>query len=507
MIKQSTVLMATPIAMLATEKGLNLHEKASDIIKGLNETTASIVSFTEDNVATELPDYTGLVPDHTETMEMVTTIVADTIRAALGVISKTIKPILVETQDKLKDNLSSAGVVDTIYSNLSIDMINIEPSFLNSAFYPKAPVGAFTNVKEVRLDELLMGSYPRMSGQELQELISVDNSDLAAFFESPSEIEDIYSSLFVEKNFYTIFNSDAINNGVASVGNATNYRFGSFRTLVIATLILTKLVSMDDPLDGVTSVSLDDYRSSLKVTRDLLSTMLFYFRQIWESRAAAGIVIIDNEVKYGVSDYSSASTAEVPMFQGKLVIGYNKAVLQMFAGNNELSLSEYVIGSLYAKQRGYQIKDIITDINVISSAWIEYRGDVASSLVTNKGAMARKIFTQVVESLYAKEEYKSMIDLMEEDYPPSQRILQRLSKHIDLNLFFNNITMLDAVLRGDNSLMNTQLAAKLADVFDCPIAEEILTLNANSPAGTIEQQRKALSRSIDKVIIKRLFTI
>lgn len=502
MIKQQTVLMATPLAIMATEKGLNLHDMSSDIIKGLNETTASIVSFTEDNIATELPDYTAVVPDHTDVMEAASTMVADTIRGSLNTISSLIKPILVETEKRLRDAISADSAVETILSNIQLEMINIEPAFLNSFFYPKEPAASFRGIESIRLSDLLQGTYPRMSGAELVELISLDVPDLQPFFSNSAEVEAVYNALFVDKYFYTIFNPDVVSNGVAQIASPSNYRFSSFRTLVIGTLILNKLTSMDDPIDGVTGISLDEYRTSLRVTRDLFTTMLWHFKNIWEQRASAGIVIIDNKLEY--RPVQDGVTGSLPMIKGPLTIGYNNAILTMFADSDQLSLSEYVMGFVYAKFRNYQVKDIITDKDVVVNAWREYQGDVNAALVVNKGTAARRIFIQVMESLAAKEAYVPALEIMEDNLPLAQRALARVNQHVDLTAFFNNIPLLDAVVRGNNALMNTYLAAVLANVFDSPIAHEILTISAKTPAATKEQQRKALAHAIDQVIVKRL---
>lgn len=502
MIKQQTVLMATPLALAATEKGLNLHDISSDIIKGLNETTASIVSFTEDNIATELPDYTSIVQDHTEVMDATTTIVADTIRGALYTISRTIKPILVETETRLRDAISADSAVETILSNVKLEMVNVEPAFLNSFFYPQEPAASFRDIQTIRLSDLLQGNYPRMSGTDLVDLISLDVPDLQPFFSNPSEIEDIYNSLFVEKYFYTIFNPDVVKDGVAQIASPQNYRFSSFRTLVIGTLILNKLASMDDPIDGVTGIGLDDYRTSLKVTRDLFMTMLWNFKNIWEQRASAGIVIIDNQLQYAPTN--DGATGKLPIIQGPLTIGYNNAILTMFADSDELSLSEYVMGFIYAKFNDKRVKDIITDKDIVVAAWREYQNDVAGALAINKGTTAARIFSQVMESLAGKEDYKPLLETMEDNLPLGQRALARVNAQTDIRAFFNNIPLLDSIIRGNNALMNTFLASVLANVFDSPIAYEILTYNAKNPAATKEQQRKALSYAIDQVIVKRL---
>lgn len=506
MITQQTVLMATPIALLATEKGLDLHEKASDIIKGLDETTASIVSFTPDNIATELPDYTAIVPVHSEVMEVSSTIVADTIRSALYTISKTVKPLLVQAEERIRNQLSAQTAVEAIMDAVNIEMVNIEPEFLNSPFYPSSVAATMEGIDTIALTDLMKGSYPRLSGSELVDYIAVDVPDLMQFFSNPSEVERVYDTLFIDKNFYTIFRGGSINNGFANINNVSNFDFGSFRTLVIATLLLNKFVSLDDPIDGLTGVSLEDYRTSLILSRDLFKTLLYRFKQVWNERAAAGIVILTNTT----ADTPSVVNNDIGvdnLLGGSVTVGYNRAVLEMFANSDELALSEYVLGFLYAKRRGYQVRDIITDKAVVVAAWKEYCTDISTAQLVSKSKIAVRALCQTLDTAYSKEEFTSIIDAMDDPTTPALRISTRLQNKIDLPMFFNNTSMLDAVIRGDASLMNTLLASLLADCFDCPIAVEILDYNAQTPASTIEQQRKVLACSIDKVIIKRLLAV
>lgn len=505
MITQQTVLMATPIALLATERGIDLHENVSDVIKGLNECTANIRGFTEDNIAIDLPEYTKAVDEHTIILEEATTIIADRIRGALNLISKTVKPILKDVERRLRSEIDPGNVSDTIFSYLNVEMVNIEPSFLNSPFYPSSVPSNFADSATIKLDQLLMGVYPSMTGEELVEMIAVNVPDLATFFSSPTEVKRVYDSFFIEKNWYELFDGASIKQGAADLSNYLNYGFGNFRPLVIGSLLVNKLVAMDDPIDGVTGVSLDDYRTSLRVTRDMLNTMLFKFKQIWETRAAAGVVIIDEAVRFENADYGNLVDHQV--MRGKLLIGYNNAVLNMFADKEEMSLSEFAVGYVYAKYREYKVRDIITDKETVCDAWIEYCGDLRAALTIRKNSIAKRIFCQVLEGLSAKEEYSDFIDIIDEHIHASQRILSRVQQHIELELFFNNIPLLDAVIREENSLMNTVLASTLAGAFDSPIAQEILAINAATPAGTLEQQRKHLARSIDAVILNRLITL
>lgn len=510
MIKQSTVLMVTPLAMLAANKGVDLDGNASDVIKGLNQTTGAVTEYNEDNIAVALPDVTAKSGDHTEVLDATTDIIAAHVRSALSVISKHVKPILKEVEDRIRNEMSGDNAVESIFSHVRVEMVNIEPSFFNSPFYPKDIPAAFKDTMSIKLGDLLKGTYPTLSGVEVKELIAVDVDELRGFFADAAELERVYNSIFVEKNWYYLFDGSAVSNGVVNISNAETYVFNSFRTLVIASMLATKLVAMQDPLPGVTGVGLEDYRQSLIMTREMISAMLVRFRQIWEARAAAGVVILDNDVKMGNGaqgtnvEVVNRNPVSAMMLTGKITVGYNNAVLRMFAQAEDMSLSEFAVGYVYAKHRGYRVKDIISDKELIVDAWKEYLTDVRSATSMNKTTVASQILVQVLAGLYANEKYKDFIDSLPDEVAETQRILQRMRARVDVDKFFGDTEFLNAVIKGQLSLMNTRLAAVLAGAFDSPLAEEILTANAQNKPGSVEHQRKCLTKSITKIIVNRL---
>lgn len=506
MIKQSTVLMVTPLAMLASDKGVDLDGNASDVIKGLNQTTGAVTEYTEDNIAVALPDVTGKSGDHTEVLDATTDIIAAHVRSALSVISKHVKPVLKEVEDRIRHEMSGDNAVESIFKHVRVEMVNIEPSFFNSPFYPKEIPAAFKETMSIKIADLLKGTYPTMSGAEVKELIAVDVDELRGFFADAAELERVYNSIFVEKNWYYLFDGSAVSNGVVNISNVESYVFNSFRTLVIASMLSTKLVAMQEPLPGVTGVSLEDYRQSLIMSREMFSAMLVRFRQIWESRAAAGVVILDNDVKMGGNDSTVSANSDVTpqLLCGKITVGYNNAVLRMFAQAEDMSLSEFAVGYVYAKQRGYRVKDIISDKELVVDAWKEYLTDVRSATSMGKTTVSSQILVQVLAGLYNDEKYKDFIDALPDEVPETQRILQRMRARVDVDKFFGDTEFLNAVIKGQVSLMNTRLAAVLAGAFDSPLAEEILTANAQNKPGSVEHQRKCLTKSITKIIVKRL---
>ena len=505
MIPQSTILVVTPIAMEVDQKGTVLSEGSSDIIKGLNDTTASLGGFTPDNIATELPDYTKLVPEHTEVMDMVSTKLAEIIRSSLYVISKYVKPILKEADKEIARNLNVQNVVDLSFDYLNVKMVNMEPDFLNSPFCPTELPNTLKETSKVALNELLKGNWADdKTGEELIELIRVDSAVLYTFFESPDEVLEVYRRIFVNKAWHDFFSSVSIQNGVVDVMHQDSYHIGKFRAIVIANLLVNKLCAMEDPLEGVTGISLVDYRGSLAMTRDILSGSLVRFRNIWLSQAASGIVIVDGDVKYTEANWGLLNGTK--LLAGNVTVGYNNKVLGLFSEASSYSLSEYVLGYLYAKERGYRVKDIMTDANVIEDALREYQQDLTTRLYDNLQKVSKESFITAIKRMEMHENFEGIVNTMDESVPKGVRILSKLQEAMNLNDFFGNPMMIEDICKGKSSLLQTGIAKELCLVFGSEIAAEILLENAKGEPGPVEHQRKVLTGAIIKAIIKRIYT-
>ena len=505
MIPQSTILVVTPIAMEVDQKGTVLSEGSSDIIKGLNDTTASLGGFTPDNIATELPDYTKLVPEHTEVMDMVSTKLAEIIRSSLYEISKYVKPILKEADHEIARNLNVQNVVDLSFDYLNVKMVNMEPDFLNSPFCPTELPNTLKETSKVALNELLKGNWSDdKTGEELIDLIRVDSAVLYTFFESPDEVLEVYRQIFVNKAWHDFFSSVSIQNGVVDVMHQDSYHIGKFRAIVIANLLVNKLCAMEDPMEGVTGVSLVDYRGSLAMTRDILSGSLVRFRNIWLSQAASGIVIVDGDVKYTEANWGLLNGTK--LLTGSVTVGYNNKVLNLFSEASSYSLSEYVLGYLYAKERGYRIKDIMTDANVIEAGFNEYQQDLRTRLYDNLQKVSKESFIAAVKHMEMHENFEGIVNTMDESVPKGVRILSKLQEAMNLNDFFGNPMMIEDICKGKSSLLQTGIAKELCLVFGSEIAAEILLENAKGEPGPVEHQRKVLTGAIIKAIIKRIYT-
>lgn len=504
MINQSTVLISTPLAMELDGNGVDLSERAGDIITGLNETTANLSGFTLDNIAVDLPDYTKNVLDHTTALEVVTDKLADVIRGALYTISKYVKPILVESDSIIRSNIRSNSAADLAFEYLRTQQVDLEPDFLASAFVPSEYPGVFAEVTKVNIEKLFQGNWPAAADDdEIFNYIYVDSELLSPFLEDRKEIRRVYEDLFVNKNWWIIFDARVGTNGLIDVDIREHYlNFNKYRALVIANLIINRLAADDSPYPGVTGVSLVDYRYNVKMAKDLLGAALYRFKTIWAEKAAAGIVILDNNVQYKTADWGPLEGKMV--LQGVVSIGYNRRALEMIAENDETSIVESAVGFIYAKQRGYNVKDIITDSQVVQDSLREYYTDLELAVNANLSKVAINALSRACKEVASTEDWEPILASIDKEGHKGDKIFNALNDSVALENFFYDTNLVSRVSRNEDSLMNSSLSVELCKLFGSEIAAEVLMKNLNSGFNSKEEQRKLLASALRGVLIKRL---
>lgn len=503
MISQSAVLAMTPIALALSERGVDLSENVSDVIKGLNDCTANLVGFTPDNIAVDLPEYTRDVAEHSNVQAMVFPKLAEALRASMYVISRQIKPILVDADNQIRMNLGSDNSQDAMCNYLRVEMANLEPEFLNSGLCPEEMPATIQNTPTIDMKQLLRGNWPEVQdGNVLADLIRIDATVLHTFFSDAEEIKSVYNDIFANKYWWNLFNSTLREGSTIDIRNENHYRFSNFRKLVIASLLVNKFYASEDPFDGVTGVSLDEYRSNLRQVKDVLNACLARFRQIWSARAQAGLVILSENVEYKNAEYGCLEG--YPVLQGTIQIGYNRAMLEMFAANEEESIISYAFGAAYCKVREYKYRDVITDRDVVIGAFQEYSGDVQHALRNNGNKVGREALVTALRNAAAKPEYEPILDRLDQGIPKSNRLLVELQNQINLETFFDNQYLMGNIVKGEASLMNTSMSIELAKLFSAPIAVEILMNNLQAAPGPVEHQRMVLTGANIASLIKRL---
>lgn len=502
MIRQETILAMTPIATALTEKNIDLSEKVGDIVKGLNDASGSLNSYTADNIVTELPEATK-EGQHSDIQSVIYPGLAAAVRSSLGVISKMIKPVLVETDRNIRMNLCNQGVLDSAMNYIRVDMTNMEPEFLTSGMCPVEIPASFASNPQINVNDLVKGNWPRSeNAAELTEQITVENNVLYPFFRDPEEVNNVYNRFFVDKYFWSIFDSGVREGDTINVLNPTHYKFKSFRDMVILSLLVNKFRSMDTPWEGVMGVGLDDYRANLNFLRDLCNTVLARFRSLWLERAKAGLVILDEDTKFGPATYGNMEGVNV--ISGTVRIGYNNAMLDMFTEKDEASIVDYALGYVFAKIRGYRVKDVVTDSDVVIGSFKEYINDLESAQRKNFSTVGKEAFLKAASDFCKDPANETVVELIKADVPAAGRLGVAISQKLDLGMFFSNEYMMANILDEKTSTLQTALAVNMAEVFGSPMAAEILKNNMNGENSSPEHQRKVLTGSIIAAIIKRL---
>lgn len=502
MLTQDAIIIATPIG-LATNK--DLHEAVGPVIQGLNYAVGNLASYDVDKLAVDVPDYTNLVTEHTLFADTATTQIAGAIRQAYGIISKHVKPICSAIDRAFQSESVSQLAADTIFAWLNVSMYNIEPSFFSSIYYPSKIPATMEGITSIRFEDFLRGAWPELTGKEIYDLVYADVPEIIDLICDTDELKTIYDAIFIRRDAGTIFNYADHNFELGTVNLATGGSVNNFRALMVTYLILCRLATQDDPLAGFSGSTLDEYRSTVILSRDFLTKALINFKTVWEDRARAGLVIDYSGTKYGElserNDPYSHWVKGMPVLTGQVRVGYSRSVLEMFALNDKLSLSDFVAGMCLCYHKGIQIKDVVTDAERITNEYQNYVDAVFIAMRNQFGSIARGIATREITEAYKNnEEFKMLVDAACEDKSIAVDPIAIISKHIALEDFFIYYTGYN-----NRSLMETDFGVAICKLLGSGIAAEIIEGMAGITSKDIGEYRTRLSEAAAKMIIKRLF--
>lgn len=502
MLTQDAIIIATPIG-LATNQ--DLHERVGPVIQGLNYAVGSLASYDVDKLAVEVPEYTDLVKEHTMYADVSTTQIAGAIRQAYGIISKHVKPICNAIDRAFQSESVGQLAADTVLNWLSVTMYNIEPSFFSSIYYPTKIPATMEGITSIRFEDFLRGSWPELTGKDIYDLIYVDVPEINDLVSDTDELKTIYDAIFIRRDAGTIFNYGDHNFELGTVNLATGGSVNNFRALMVTYLILCRLATQDDPLAGFTGSTLDEYRSTVVLSRDFLTKALINFKLVWEDRARAGLVVDYSGTKFGElnerNDPYSHWVKGMSVLTGQVRVGYSRSVLEMFALNDKLSLSEYVTGMCLCYHKGIQIKDAVTDAETIINEYRTYIDSVFIAMRNQFGSIARGIATREIMEAYKRdEEFKMLVNAACEDKTTAVDPIAIISKHINFEDFFTYYTGF-----ANRSLMETGFGVAICKLLGSSIAAEIIEGMSGITSKDIGEYRTRLSEAAAKMIIKRLF--
>lgn len=506
MINQSNAIIAGGLALSPEAKKLNLSELVTDAISSLKDASYDLKGYNKDDVTTRLPVVTA-DNEHEIIVDEVSTRIANGVRSNLEFISNTVKPIITGLENRLYDKLNFDNFYDIIARILNISFVNISPSIFNSPLYPTELNKTLAQSDHIAKSDLAIGDWPTVTGAELSKMIYLNIPELSHIFSDEELLSSVWNTVFVYKDLgYIVDNYEGCFDNNNLYYNDLKASFKNLNSLIAGTLILTYLINNDTPFEGVTNVSLDQYRAGLSYLQGIFNDVLVRLKKTWEIKAKAGICFSDENIEY--KPYSliyGMKEDECPlMLSGRITVSYSKDVLEFFDNNPNYNLTETVIGLLYLKYVAHQhVNDIITNADDIKNGYITYLNNVSSVGISYHNNTVEKTvkdyFREVIEEKelvgYYTERNNGVVDYL--------AMYNDIREVVDFVSIFTPTFFEDKETK--NKIMGTMIPTAVCRSLNAPIAAEITQLIMYDRADTESNKRKELNKAISRIVVSNLF--
>lgn len=504
MIGQNEILTATAVVEEKLPLNTDLSNIVGSLIKGLTMSTVSLDGLTEENLVTELPVITGEGSEHTELLKASVEKISAAIRQSLSVISTHVIPACDIIEKHIKEVSSEDTITDNIVYSIDLNFTSFQKELFNSNFLPTELSDDY--LKGVLFDPNAfnkIGDFPRLKPNEIRALISEVSvlPELKEIIESDSTLTFAWDLIK-----YPNLSKHKDVNGFVNLKDVIIEPY-LFKEYLVALLIFTKLDGMEDPLEGVTGVELETYRENITKLKRFFKCIVYLNVKNLKVIESQGIVIFKENIKYNICDNKKDIFYGSKVLTGNVSVGYSEEIGEFVSNSSDYSLSEVVIGMLYAKATGKQFipTTIIQDIPKYQEFYKEYLNELTTKALLNIKILVNSNIEKAFDEIAQMEVWDTFISKEFENASNKGYKLEQLLDKVGgyKELLVNPKTVKD-VCSGNLRIANTVMASRFAEVIGAPIASEILLENINSDCSCPLKQQKVLAKAITKAVVKRL---
>lgn len=504
MIKQQTVLTASSIAIEKVNPSVALINHVNSSIVGLCSTTLSMEGYTLDNIAVELPKNTNEDSEHSSLQEVVVKSIAPIVRQSLSAISEYVIP----TCDRLEKALSYCydrnKLIDYVFNKFVVQPHIIDKNLFDSIIFDIEPDADLLNgvlyTPIIKDNEV---SFPDLTAEQIRNIVK-DSLIYPEIKEIFSNDEDV---VFGFKDIWDI--PYFIHEGRGEKIDVKTVRIIpiNLNRLIITNIILHKLSSDENPLEGIVGIDLDKYNNYIASHKRFIKTVLYLTKERYKAYIAKGIDIDEIDVKYEEekNEYEQFYKARVLTGNAKVII--TKEMVDYFNNTEQYSLTEMILGMVLGKvgfgENTYH-ENLIERFPLLNKVVQDYYQMLTNVLNMNIRISAKNYIREVIVELANGNIWKDYLDSLE-----GFNNVSKLEKILNTDNFnYNDILttphFVSEVINKRLRIANTLMAVNIAKGIGAPIAAEILEENINEDCSSAEKQRKVLAKAITMCVVRKL---
>ena len=379
MIRSSSIALAEAIAVAHNS---DTPIKTKPLIVGLNELSFASAEYTQ-AFRTEIPKVTGENAAHSQILDATSDRLAAVIRGGFDMIKDFGVPYAKALASELSLLYTSDRLQYLSFSRLTYSYVNVDDPFFDSQIYPTEVKNTSLDFSKISLEASgrLQFDYPSLedvkayintSHPDVVEILSNDEYDLSR---AAGSIGDIYelSTLFHEK---------------AGVFDFSTIKSLEINRLLKMYVVLTKMVTDENPVKWLASGKLSDYREYVNLLWNGMTRYLISLKQIANAYKSRTVAIGELEA-VRLADHANNDYEGAKFISGKVQIFYTTQALETLEQHG-ISFNEWLVAIKFAKFNKVDLDPAAT----LSAPQVvkEWAGAYYKSIDTALGTKAKSLF-------------------------------------------------------------------------------------------------------------------
>lgn len=493
MLNKATIAIAEMLAMNTT---VDLQEVGSPIVKASGSLASGLIPLTNENYQEQLP-LTTQSAEFTATMEELSSVLAENVRTTFNQISVYGKGLVNNIVNAFNESDAYIGDADRLAKNfltgmLDLEFIRTDHPFFSSLLYPvKAPNLGLT-FKQISADQFGKISFARWEAEQVIAWLGIDNQEInELLMSSRTDIGYALRDLSCAYELPFKFNDEN------KTYDFTSPLLSNIDKIFAQYIILCKMVSEDEPFEGLVSGGLNDYREHVTLLHAAYTTALIALKEQVKGLNSSPIRVVEKEPAVVRESVVIEGGKLFPRVRCKGIVYYNSVGMQKCI-DAKVNFTDVAIAYLHRKY--------LTLEPTIANSYLSDPSSI-TDYMNNLCQNVQKVATEVVGKIYNKIIQDVLLDFLIAH--PEINNQDIVKKEMSENNWGNDVVRAASMYKmgyGD-ALFDIRFPQKFLAVIGCKDAADILHRTVDLDYRTDEVgKREVLHEVVIDHLVRKIIT-
>ncbi|BAW98398.1 phage protein [Vibrio phage pTD1] len=486
MIRQHSILVASPIALAIQHRENSVYDKASDFIQSLVDVSTGLVPLTPDNLATEVPAATELGSEHALKQQQAIEMITTGVQNAFKQIRQYLRPLDAAITEGVRDLYSPTSAITCVHNNFYISYTELDHPFFTSHLFPEgepSKVWDYSNFQARELTEYA-NCLPALEYNQMEDLLKTTSDELNHHLDI-ERTQTLYNAYVARGEWSGLF--------IAEGDRLVLDRNQTPQDLIQLYIVLSRLNVEETPLEGVQNMTLEMYRSYINTALNVVIYGLQRTRRYYQDLAKQVLPVMKVQIDERRSEFGTVS--------GQLRVGLTDRAIEVIEENNT-SLSEVLLGYAVALANN-PAANHVPPLDAIPGYLEKYqvylnsvKAEIVSACIKN---VSRVVETCLNDFQKQHAELGAICEKFNDDLP-YRRLTTAMNEVTSKWVHRHRDLVVNGNMDSDVFLSTPTIAIEVGKRLGMTFAAEILTRSVVTSNMSLEERRDKLAEAVGECV-------